>query len=239
MLAYDGAILRAVSAEPQTVDDVLASLEAIDGLCADGDGLKWFNWLYLAVTTAVKARVAAGGFSDAAWLAELDVRFARLYLNALRASLGGGKAGDCWEALFTRRADTRIARIQFALAGINAHINHDLAAAVLNTWDATGVGAEGTATHYQDYTAVNATLDSLIDDAKKTLHVRLLGDALPAVSSLEDTVAAWNVCAARETAWRNAEHLWNLRTVPGADAVFLDTLDGFATVIGKVLLVPV
>ncbi len=239
MFAYDGAILHAVSAEPQIVDDVVATLEAIDGLCAAGDGLKWFNWLYLAVTRAVKARVAAGGFADPAWLAELDVRFARLYLGALRTSLGGGKSPGCWEALFSRRGETRIARIQFALAGINAHINHDLAAAVVDTWDATGVGTDGTATHYRDYTAVNSTLDALVEDAKKTLHVRLLGDALPAVSSLEDTVAAWNVCAARETAWRNAEHLWNLRAVPGAGAVFLDGLDGFATVIGKVLLVPV
>ncbi len=239
MFAYDGAILQAVSAEPQTVDDVVATLEAIDGLCADGDGLKWFNWLYLEVTKAVKARVAGGGFADPAWLAELDVRFARLYLSALRTSLGGAQAPGCWEALFTRRSGTRIARIQFALAGINAHINHDLAAAVVDTWDAAGVGADGTATHHQDYTAVNSTLDSLVEDAKKTLHVRLLGDALPAVSSLEDTVAAWNVCAARETAWRNAEQLWNLRPVPGADAALLDSLDGFATVIGKVLLVPV
>ena len=239
MFAYDGAILHAVSAEPQTIDDVVAALEAIGGLCGAGDGLKWFNWLYLEVTKAVKARVAAGGFTDPAWLAELDVRFARLYLSALRTSLAGGKAPGCWEALFARRSGTRIARIQFALAGINAHINHDLAAAVVDTWQSTGVGPDGTTTHYQDYTAVNSTLDSLVENAKKTLHVRLLGDALPAVSSLEDTVAAWNVCAARETAWRNAEHLWNLRAVPGAGAVFLDSLDGFATVIGKVLLVPV
>jgi hypothetical protein len=239
MFPYDGAIRHAVSTEPQTVDGVLAALEAIDGLFGPGDGLKWFNWLYLAVTKAVKARVANGGFADPAWLAELDVRFARLYLSALRTSLGGGKAPGCWEALFTRRGDTRIARIQFALAGINAHINHDLAAAVVDTWESAGVGVDGTETHYQDYTSVNSTLDSLVEDAKKTLHVRLLGDALPAASTLEDTAAAWNVCAARETAWRNAQHLWNLRAVPGAGAVFLDGLDGFATVIGKVLLVPV
>ncbi len=239
MFACDGAILKAVAAEPQTVEDVEAALEAIDGLCGAGDGLKWFNWLYLQVTKAVRARVGAGGFADPAWLAELDVRFARLYLSALRAALGGGKAPGCWEPLFVKRGDARIARIQFALAGINAHINHDLAAAVVDTCEATGVSPEGNGEHYQDYTAVNSTLDAVIEEAKQTLHARLLGDALPAVSSLEDTLAAWNVSAARETAWRNAQHLWSLRAVPGAEGLFLDGLDGFAAVIGKVLLVPV
>jgi hypothetical protein len=59
-----------------------------------------------------------------------------------------------------------------------------------------------------------------------------------AVSPLEDTVAAWNVCAARKTAWRRAGRLWNLRAAPGADAAFLASLDGFATVIGNLRLVP-
>jgi hypothetical protein len=48
----------------------------------DGDGLKWFNWLYLQVTQAVEARVASGGFADPAWLAQLDVQFAHLYFSA-------------------------------------------------------------------------------------------------------------------------------------------------------------
>jgi hypothetical protein len=71
------------------------------------------------------------------------------------------------------------------------------------------------------------------------LLVRLLGDPLPPVSHLEDTIAAWNVSAAREAAWQNAELLWHLRDAPPLSSNFLDTLDGLTTVAGKALLVPV
>jgi hypothetical protein len=73
--------------------------------------------------------------------------------------------------------------------------------------------------------------------AKLTLNVRLPGGALPPISQLKDTIAAWSVSAARESAWQNAEHLWQLRTIPSLTSSFMDMLDGLTTVIGKTLLV--
>jgi hypothetical protein len=67
----------------------------------------------------------------------------------------------------------------------------------------------------------------------------LLGDPLPPFSRLEDTIAAWSVSAARESAWNNAELLWHLQSTPLRASTFMDTLDGLATVAGKALLVPV
>ena len=58
-------------------------MRTIAATCIDGDGLKWFNGLYLDVTEAVGARVGAGGFTDPAWLTQLDLQFARQYLRAL------------------------------------------------------------------------------------------------------------------------------------------------------------
>ncbi|HUS04813.1 MAG TPA: DUF5995 family protein [Bryobacteraceae bacterium] len=239
MFPYDPVLLAAVEAAPQTIADVVQTMQTIEATCSDGDGLKWFNWLYLQVTQAVETRVAAAGFSDPSWLAKLDVQFARLYFSALKSSLSGRPAPSCWQTLFRNRNQPAIARIQFALAGINSHINHDLAAAIVNTCRVTGVTPDDRGTHYADYSAVNDTLQGIVDSAKKTLDVRLLGDALPPISRLEDTVAAWNVCAAREAAWQNAQHLWHLRAIPVLAAGFLDTLDGFTTVISKALLVPV
>ena len=37
-----------------SVADVVGAFEAIDRGLPDGDGLKWFNWLYLTVTKAVQ-----------------------------------------------------------------------------------------------------------------------------------------------------------------------------------------
>ena len=239
MFPYDPALATIAQKEAQSIPEVLASLRSIDATCGDHDGLKWFNWLYLQVTEAVAGQTGAGGFHDVAWLAQLDVQFARMYLAALRSWLTAQPIPSCWQVLFEKRDQARLGRIQFAMAGINAHINHDLAAAIVATCQATGTRPVPAGPQHSDYTAVNATLEALIDSARHTLHLRLLGDILPPASALEDALAGWNMGAARELAWRNAEHLWHLRSTPALETGFLDMLDGFTTVIGKSLMIPV
>jgi hypothetical protein len=134
---------------------------------------------------------------------------------------------------------TAIARIQVALAGVNAHINHDLPIAIVATSRAAGIAPSHATVQYADYTSVNSTLETLVDAAKTELNVRLLGDALPPVSHLEDTIAAFSVSAAREAAWNNAEMLWALRIFPALSQRAWDTLDGLTTLAGKTLLAPV
>src|SRR5579863_4846536 len=151
MFPYDPVLLAAVQAAPQSIADVLKTLQTIDSTCVDGDGLKWFNWLYLEVTQSVAARVAAGGFTDPQWLSQLDVQFGALYFDALRSSLAGQALPACWGVLFDNRNQTAIARIQFALAGINSHINHDLPEAIVATCQATGTTPDRGGTHYRDY----------------------------------------------------------------------------------------
>ena len=237
MFPYDAQLAAAAQTSPQSIPAVLQLMQTIDNTCVDGDGLKWFNRLYLQVTQAVENRVSAGGFNNPAWLAELDVQFANLYFNALYAALTGAPCPGCWQALFSCRNQTRIARIQFALAGMNAHINHDLPLAVVSTSKTENTVPQHGTAQYNDYTSINTTLDTLIDTAKQELNVRLLGDPLPAVSHLEDLLAAWNLAAAREQAWTTAECLWQDSAL--AAAVRLDGIDGLTTVIGKALLIPV
>jgi hypothetical protein len=239
MFAYDAEIAASLKTPPATIADVLATMQTIDALAVDGDGLKWFNWLYLQVTEAVEEKIKGGGFADGAFLAELDVQFAKLYFNALAGAIAGGAIPDCWQVLFSRRSDTRLARIQCALAGINAHINHDLPVAIGNTCRTSNLAPQHGDARYADYTSLNSTLDSLIDEAKAALNVRLLGDVLPPVNSIEDTVAAWSVSAAREAAWNNSELLWHLQGESLLSNAFLDTLDGLTAVVGKGLLIPV
>ena len=239
MFSYDPVLCSVVKALPQSIGDVLRTLQAIQDTCIDGDGLKWFNWLYLKVTQAVEERVASGGFKDSAWLAELDVRFASLYFSALEGALLRQTTPHCWRILFDCRGQTSVARIQFALAGINAHINHDLPEAIVATCEARATTPEHSSQQFTDYTSLNTTLDSIVESAKRALHVRLLGEMLPPVSHLEDLVAAWGVSAARETAWNNAEVLWHLRKAGPLDSRFIDTLDGLTTVTNKALLIPV
>lgn len=239
MFPYDSVLAAAVAAVPQSVPDVVAILQTIDSTCADTDGLKWFNGLYLEVTDAVRARINSGGFSDPAWIALLDVRFAGFYFAAIRAAFSGGSAPGCWQSVFNVRNQAPIARIQFAIAGMNAHINHDLPQAIVAICQATNVSPQHGSPQYNDYTALNATLDAIINTAKQQLDVRLAGDQLPDVTRLENLVAAWGIAAAREVAWKNAEVLWHLRDAPLVSDAFLDSVDATTAVTGKALLVPV
>lgn len=239
MFPYDPTLLAAVQATPQSIADVVQILEAVEATCIDGDGLKWFNGLYLQVTQAVEARVNADGFAGPAWMAALDVRFAGFYFAAIESSLSGAATPGCWQAFFDRRNQPLMARIQFALAGMNAHINHDLPQAIAATCQAAATAPQHGTSQYNDYSALNATLDSIIETAKQTLRVRLPGDALPPVSALDDTLAAWSLAAAREAAWNNAELLWQLAGAPLTASAFLGTLDGLTALASKTLLVPV
>ena len=239
MFDYDPQLAAATAKSPQSVAEVLQTLQAIDAICVDGDGLKWFNQLYREVTQSVASQVNTSSFHDPQWLAELDVQFGRLYFGALHGQLTGGSCPGCWDVFFAVRNNPQIARIQFALAGINAHINRDLAAAITATCAARNTVPRHGTPQFADYTAINPTLDALIETAKRELHVRLLGDALPELSRLEDTVAAWGTGAAREQAWCHAEALWELRGLPIIAANFLNGLDGLTTFGNKALLVPV
>lgn len=224
---------------------MIAALRSIDSILPESDGLKWFNWLYLQVTEAVGASVGQGQLSDAAWLADLDVRFASLYLNALERWLSshgptsGPAAPGCWSAIFRRRDDARLARIQFAIAGVNAHINHDLALAIVATCEASDIAPSRDSQQYRDYTSLNATLDSLIDTAKNTLRVGLLGQALPPLGQVEDKIGGWKVAAAREAAWISAEALWLIRKDSLLRAQYEIRLDELTTLADDALLVRV
>jgi hypothetical protein len=237
MFPYDPAILAAVQLRPQNIADVIGIMQTIDATCADEDGLKWFNWLYMTVTQAIENKVASGGFNDSAWLSELDVIFASLYFDALAGELSDGACPESWKAMFSVRNQVKIARIQFALAGMNAHNNHDLPVAIVSTCRATNTAPEHGTPQYNDYTSVNPTLDGLIDEAKQRLNVRLPGDPLPAVSHLEDLIATWDVSVFREKAWDTAQCLWgesdteiNLR---------IGIIDAIVATLSAALLVPV
>src|SRR5829696_5160802 len=111
---------------PHPVDPiapVIARMEAIGSGLKPADGVACFNHLYLAVTKAVDGRVATAGFVDPAFLSALDVTFAKLYFKAVGAAPAGRKPSRAWRPLFEQRRRQRIAPIQFALAGMNAHIN--------------------------------------------------------------------------------------------------------------------
>ena len=228
---YDAELAALVANDVTSIDDVARVLRGMDAVL-DGvrDGLTWFNRLYLQVTVAVRA-------SDAtAFIGDLDFNFANLYFSALRGWLAGGPIPESWKILFEQRGNAALARIQFALAGVNAHINRDLAVALVKTCSAQGIMPRHDSAEYQAYTAVNNILDTLIEQAKQELMVTLPGDALPGADRVEQIVAAWGVLAAREKAWVHAEILAAIAGDAGLARRFVDGLDGTAALAGRALL---
>jgi len=237
MFPYDPTIATVLQTKPQNISDVFKIMQSIAATCVDEDGLKWFNWLYMTVTEAIENKVAGGGFNDPAWLSELDVLFARLYFDAVEAELSGGSCPECWKAMLSVRGQVKIARIQFAIAGMNAHINHDLPMAIVSTCQAANTAPQHSTPQYDDYTAVNLTLDGLIDEAKQKLNVRLPGDPLPAVSHLEDLIATWDLATFREKAWDTAQSLWG--ESEAEIKLRMDLRDTIVATLSAALLVPV
>lgn len=223
---------------PQTVEQVAALLREIDRDLPETDGLLWFNRLYLLISEAVRERLAAGAFHHPGWMAKLEVRFAACYFEALEAWQADRPAPGCWRALFRHREDAAVARAQFALAGVNAHINHDLPMALVDAFVETCSSPQHAATQYEDFTSLHDVLAGLIDQVRREWLVRLSGDALPPAAHVGNTLAAWSLKAAREAAWTNAELLWDVREIPLIAGRRLDVIDGLATVAGKAMLVP-
>jgi len=135
--SIDAQLLQIViGGSPASIADVVALMQRIDGLLPSNDGLKWFNRLYLMVTQRIDAQPPPNGWEHAPWLTRLDVVFAGFYFAAIAGALEQtADTASSWDALFEARNRAGVDRIQFALAGMNAHINHDLASALLQTDD--------------------------------------------------------------------------------------------------------
>src|SRR6185436_21054921 len=112
-----------------SIAEAVDIMTALDNELSDRDGVWWFNHLYLRVTLAVRDAVTTTTFRDPLFLERLDVVFANLYFDAVAAGDADPQAApSAWRPLFESRHKGGILSIQFALAGMNAHINRDLPA---------------------------------------------------------------------------------------------------------------
>ncbi len=226
-------------APASTIDEVVALMTALDAALADRDGVKWFNRLYLEVTTAVRTAVAGAAFRDTPFLERLDVVFANLYFAAAaRAWPSAGGAPRAWRPLFESRSRTDLVPLQWALAGMNAHINRDLPAALVDTYTTAGGAPTDRGPRYDDFTRMNDLLESVEARAKAEFATGVLARIDRVAAPADDVCAMWSVRCAREAAWTNAEVLWTLRGVPRLREEFFAQLDRTTGFAGRGLLVP-
>ena len=224
------------------VPDVPAAIErfhAIEAALPGNDGIVWFTRLYRTVTEAVRARLGQQTFEDTAFLGRLDIVFANLYLDALRAwAAAPANAPKAWLPLFAARSTPRIAPIQFALAGMNAHINRDLPVAIVATWQELKLKLEDPSAEHDDYVKVNALLAQTETTVKHWFDTGFVGIVDATLGPADDRIAMWDVSRARDAAWVQGEALWALRGAGFLERRYLDTLDHLVGFAGRGLLVP-
>ena len=221
---------------PTTVAEVVERLRALAD-ASHTDGVSAFARLYLAVTEGVEANLASATFQDPAFLSRLDVVFASLFFDALDAPA----PPRAWVPLFEARSNRRIAPLQFALAGINAHINRDLPVALVSTCTELDVEPRVDCPEHADFEAVNALLARTLERVKAqflTGWVRTVDRLLHPFGRLDDVVAIWDIRAARDAAWANGETLYALRDSPSLSNDFVRTLDRTVGLASRGLLVP-
>jgi hypothetical protein len=225
---------------PGSVAAVITLMRAIGGALPRDDGIAAFTRLYLAVTEAVDASVLPGRFHDPRFLRRLDVVFANLYFGALRHAIRTPSSlPRAWAPLIEARGRRGIVPIQFALAGMNAHINRDLPLALVRTWEATGVEPERFGPQHRDFSRVTVLLAEAEERVKPWLATGALGHVDRSLGAVDDVLAIWNVHKAREAAWIHGETLWALRGVPSVRAEYVRALDRLVGFAGRGLLRPV
>ncbi len=221
-----------------TIDEVIARLNSLDDTLPADDGVRWFNRLYRDVTLAVRDYCGAGTPKAPPFLEQLDVVFGNRYFDALDAVDSGASPARCWAPLFDARHDRRIAPLQFALAGMNAHIGHDLAVGVVDTCQALDVVPTGDCPQHADYDAVNSILGALEAETKKWLLTGAVKELDHAVAPVDDAAAIWSIERARDAAWIRSEVLWHLREHRSLTGAFLAALDSTVGMECRALLLP-
>jgi hypothetical protein len=215
------------------VDAVISRMRALDAALPTGDGVAVFNRVYLVVTEAVDRRIDSGRFADARAAITLDVRFAERYLTAVEAVLDERRPPACWRPLFQMRRHPGVRPLQFALAGINAHIGHDLALAVVDTCRTLGCEP---ADVEDEFDRVGDLLVSLEERIREDLMPG--PDLLQIADPLTHLLGSWSLERARDAAWTAARALWALRGLPDVAGEFTEGLDAAVGLAGRMLLTP-
>jgi hypothetical protein len=228
---------RTPRGELDTIEAVAAYMEQIAAPLAENDGVRRFNELYLAVTRAVAAQSASATYEDTAFMTRLDIVFADLYFEALDDLEAGRKPSRAWAPLFEARARKGIAPLQFAIAGMNAHINHDLVLALITTTQEFGYGLERGSAHHRDYTSVDGLLQRVQDEVKDRFTTGVIRDLDRAGGIVDDLVANWKVSMARDNAWTQAQILKAIANSDFLRTQFLTALARNVGFAGRALLV--
>jgi hypothetical protein len=235
------AMAALLSDQPTDIGKVISKLQDVQSILDDlppsraNNRVAAFNALYLTITRRVDGALRSDATSPE-FLEMLDVEFAKRYFAALDLWNSDDEATpDVWEVLFKRAGDERMSTLVAAMLGVNAHINHDLALALIATWNELGAPADDVP--YPDYLLVNDIFYEEIPPLRQSFstHWQLAIDGF--VGPLDDWSQRLLVTVTRAHAWEQARRLWQLRHDPDDFEQARLTMDRAASLVGEWLIV--
>jgi hypothetical protein len=203
-----------------TIHDVLERMADIDAALRRDDGVAYFNRMYWEVTRLVDDAVDRRTFEAGEFLARLDVHFANLFFAAYAADLAGTPISPAWAPLFEARERIHTQPIQFALAGMNAHISHDLPYAVVATCRELSREPLDECPEHSDFTRTNDVLERAQEVIKDWFSSGVVATVDRAAGRIDDGFATFGIHLARAAAWQTAEVLWGLAGHERLDRIF-------------------
>jgi hypothetical protein len=194
-----------------TIDDVIASLNSIiEQSQLAGDTSGYFAALYRKVTIRVKEEIASGFFDDGPRMEQLDVVFAKRYLDAYHSYHNNLPVTDVWRKTFELSDKYWPIVLQHLLMGMNAHINLDLGIAAAEV-----AKGKKLATLENDFNRINEILSSLVREVQGNLS--LVWPALKYIlkwsGKIDDYLIDFSMKLARDGAWKFANE-YSLITEP-------------------------
>ncbi|SHF29705.1 hypothetical protein SAMN05444274_104330 [Mariniphaga anaerophila] len=189
----------------KTIDDVISALKTIvDETEKSNNPLGYFAVLYLTVTVKVKDGIETHYFDDGKRMEQLDIIFAKRYIDAYIAWNRAETVSKSWEKAFKLATNSKMLVIQHLLMGMNAHINLDLGIA------AAEISGTGQISHLKnDFFKINKILSSLVEDIQSGLSSiwRPLKKVLAKTGKADNFLVDFSMELARDGAWKFANEV--------------------------------
>jgi hypothetical protein len=218
----------------QTIDGVIDELTTIiERAKTEQSRIGYFPALYRRVTRAVKAGIAAGRFADGPRMERFDVVFANRYLEAYDHWRAGRPVRRCWQLAFQTAARTDRIILQHLLAGMNAHINVDLAIAAAET--APGAAIQSL---QGDFMEINRLLAEQVDSVQTSIAsvAPMMWLLDTAGGRSEGKIVEFSMSRARDAAWAQAVLLAGMDHSASESALLL--ADTAVTAVGRGVISP-
>lgn len=188
-----------------TIDDVIQALDQIISEAEqNNDPAGYFAALYRKVTINVKEGIASGYFDDGPRMEQLDVAFARRYVDAYFSFVSQKPVTLSWQKTFDLFQKKRPIVMQHLLMGMNAHINLDLGIAAAEISN-----EENLASLQADFNRINEILSALVHEVEDNLSSiwPALKFILKHSGEIDDYLVDFSMKLARDGAWKFANEL--------------------------------